>query len=404
MSELFQYNAGLFQYDANGDLLFDGKKLRDQIPKDPQFESRSVYVYRKALILHRLELYQKALSSFKHHIHYAIKANANPEILKLLAENGAGADVVSGGELKIALKYFAAKQIIFSGTGKTKAELTLALEHKIQQINVESVPELERLADIAKKRNQSVRIGLRINPSVDAQTHPYISTGFKDNKFGIDEADLQSCYEILNANPLVKLNSLTCHIGSQLLDFSAFSEALKKLRALYQSALAKGFPLQALDIGGGVGIFYDQDAAQDEVNFQNYIQILKTELAGFEGEIMAEPGRFIVARAGLLLTEVQYVKKTPYKTFVICSSGMNHLIRPALYQAKHRVFPLQKRTGSMQVDVVGPVCESSDFLAKSIQITSVESGDWLAVADSGAYGFSMATPYNAFDFPLEIVL
>lgn len=394
----------LFQYDADGELLFNGKKLSDYTNLD----SRSVYAYSKATILDRVQQYQSALSGFNYEIHYAVKANACPGVLQLLADAKLGADVVSGGELKIALEFFAANKVIFSGTGKTKAEIKYAIEAGIKQINVESVEELKRISEMLNQPElsevSSVDVGLRLNPSVDAKTHPYISTGFRDNKFGIDETQIQDCYDIIKANSKIKLRALTCHIGSQLLEFSAMRSALKKMRRLCQQAVELGFPMDRIDIGGGVGIQYEQDAAADKDVFDSYMQVVQQELSGIDMQIMTEPGRFIVARAGVLLTEVQYVKRTPHKTFVICSSGMNHLMRPALYQAYHRIFPLKKRIGSMKVDVVGPICESSDFLAKDREISKIEPGDWLAVADSGAYGYSMATPYNAFDFPLETLI
>ncbi|GIL17882.1 MAG: diaminopimelate decarboxylase [Oligoflexia bacterium] len=332
-------------------------------------------------------------------IHYAMKANRHPDVLQFFQKSGIGIDVVSGGEMTRALGAgFQPDKIIFSGVGKTSAELTRAVELSIKQINVESIPELKRLGQIAKSLDKKVQIGLRVNPDVDVKTHPYIATGLRENKFGIDLSQLTEVIEILRQNPLLSLRGLSLHIGSQLTEFSALSEAIQKIKAVYDDLIKLKFPLKSLDIGGGIGIQYDQDEESDQVIFQEFCQVLKNDLGSFSGEVMMEPGRFLVARAGVLLAQVEYVKETPWKKFLILNTGMHHFLRPALYQAKHRILPLRNTLRkSQKYDVVGPVCESSDFLAKNIELPEMREGEWVAILDTGAYGAVMSSTYN--DFP-----
>lgn len=394
----------VLEYNSSQQLTLHGVDLSARLSSGWQ---EPVYVYSLPVIQERIDLYKKVFAGkFRASLHYAMKANAHPEILKLMKKNGLGADVVSGGELKKARAAgIEAKHILFSGVGKSVKELEFAVIEQIYQINVESVNELKRLSEVTQKLKQKISVGLRVNPAVDAKTHPYISTGFRNNKFGIDEAQIAECLKtVKESGGRIELKALTCHIGSMLTEFSATREALRKIRKMYQEISAQGFPLERLDVGGGVGIHYQRPAETDLEIFADYSKVLHEELDGFGGEVMAEPGRFLVARAGLLLTQIQYVKTTPYKTFVICNSGMNHLIRPALYQAHHRVLPLLKRVGEMTVDVVGPICESSDFFAQERVISRVEEGDWLAICDAGAYGASMLSLYNAFEPPKEMIL
>ena len=391
-------------YNSSQQLALHGATLTSVVSEGWQ---EPCYVYSMPAIQDRISLYKDFFSkNFKSSLHYAMKANAHPEILKLMKTNGLGADVVSGGELKKALEAgILPENIIFSGVGKSVKELQLAVEKQIYQINVESVNELERLSQVTRDLKKSIAVGLRVNPAVDAKTHPYISTGFRNNKFGIDQAQISDCLQtVLSSEGRLQLKALTCHIGSMLTEFSATREAIRKIRKMYGDIALQGFPLERIDVGGGVGINYKETAETDLKIFSDYTKVLQEELAGFQGEVMAEPGRFLVARAGVLLTQVQYVKKTPYKTFVICNSGMNHLIRPALYQAHHRVLPLILKSGEMHVDVVGPICESSDFFAQDRTITTVNEGEWLAICDAGAYGASMLSLYNAFEPPKEIIL
>lgn len=398
-----------FSYSAKNELEFFGENLHVKLSAKEWEQQGPVYYYSKKAIENRLALYLEKLGKALpqgFQAHYAVKANSHPELLKLYAKHNIGADVVSGGELKKALDAgIPAAKIIFSGVGKTASEIRLALENQICQINVESPSELKRISKLAQEMAKKITVVLRVNPHVDAKTHKYISTGFRENKFGIDQDSISECLEVLKDSKNVSLGGLSCHIGSQLLDFSAFKEALQKLKKLHVEITQAGFPLDRLDIGGGLGIVYAEDASADAQVLDKYCEVLKEELKDMKVKIQTEPGRFLIARCGVLITQVQYIKKTPYKNFLIVDSGMNHLIRPALYEAYHRVFPTLQRSGeSFKADVVGPVCESSDFFAKDRDFTKVEEGDWLALADSGAYGFSMVSLYNSFALPREVFI
>jgi diaminopimelate decarboxylase len=384
------------------DLCLDGSRLANFV-KD---EQEPTYVYSRKGILDRLSLFQMTLARSleqRHQLHYAVKANSHPEIIGMMKQQGLGADVVSFGELKKCLEAgVPATKVIFSGVGKTKEEIRGALHAGIKQINVESVSELRRISDLAAGLNKKATVVLRVNPAVDAKTHPYISTGFHENKFGIDEANVGECLEVLRQSPHLHFAGLSCHIGSQLMEFSALKEALQKLRKMYEALRAQGFALNVFDVGGGVGIDYQASAEADHAVLENYGKVLRQELAGLEAHVQFEPGRFLVARSGVLLTQIQYIKKTPFKNFVIGNAGMHHLVRPALYQAKHRIFPLLRREGeALKADVVGPVCESSDFLGKDREFVGLREGDWLAIAEAGAYGYSMVSLYNSFPLPRE---
>lgn len=391
--------------EYNGqDLLLDGSKLSGFV-KD---EQEPTYVYSRKGIMDRLALFQSTLAKNleqRHQIHYAVKANSHPEILKMMSNQGLGADVVSFGEMKKCMDAgLAAQKVIFSGVGKSKEEIRGALNAGVKQINVESHSELRRISELAGSLNKKATVVLRVNPAVDPKTHPYISTGFRENKFGIDEAGVGECLELVKSSPHLNLVGLSCHIGSQLTEFSAMREAIQKLRKMFETLRGQGFALNVFDVGGGVGIDYQKPADADHLVLETYGQVLKQELAGLEAHVQFEPGRFIVSRSGVLLTQVQYIKKTTHKNFVICNAGMNHLMRPALYQAHHRIFPLIQRDGEvLAADVVGPICESSDFLGKNREFKGLREGDWLAVTEAGAYGYSMVSLYNSFPLPREIL-
>jgi diaminopimelate decarboxylase len=340
-------------------------------------------------------------------VHYAMKANGAPRILRTFREEGTGIDVVSGGEIRIALKEgFLPSQIIFSGVGKTREELELAIQLEIKQINVECPQELERIISIAKAVGKTPKVAFRMNPDVDAKTHPYITTGFRENKFGMGDHFFPKLKSLLKGAP-VRLVGLTLHIGSQLSDFAPMEDAIRIARTAFEEFSSEGYPMETLDVGGGVGIRYLEEHTlppKDLELIEKYGEMLKRVLKGFNGRILCEPGRILVGSCGTLVGEVQYVKETPFRNFLIVNTGIHHLMRPALYQAHHRILPLAQNSNRQIVkyDVVGPICESSDVLGKDREMQEVRSGEFLAIADAGAYGFSMASSYNEHEMPEEV--
>lgn len=366
---------------------------------------RPIYVYDLDFIGQRYRAMATALKSVR--LYYAMKANSNPGVLQILRSLGAGADVVSLGEIKRALEAgFQPLDIVYSGVGKTRHEISEALKLGILQINVESLPELERIGKIARELGKKAQVALRLNPDVDIKTHPYIATGLKDNKFGMELSLIPALTEVLKTYAdVIELAGVSLHLGSQMLEFSGYQEALQKLKHVYLD-LKKEFPtLRRFDFGGGLGIFYDRaDLELEHSLLKEYAKITLDTLGDLQCELQSEPGRWLVAHCGALLTQVQYLKETSAKTFVIVDAGMNHLIRPSLYEASHRIEPLKRNSEAMVVDIVGPICESSDFFAKERSLPKVQEGDFLAILDSGAYGYSMASVYNLQELPLEICI
>ena len=352
-----------------------------------------LYVYSyHTLIDHYLKL-KAAFSQINPLICYSVKANSNLSILKALIAKGAGLDIVSGGELFRALKVGCpANKIVYASVGKTEEEISTAITKGILFFNVESLPELRSIDRIAGRLGKITRVAIRINPDVEAKTHKFITTGKITNKFGID---LNNAYKILLLRDKfknVKICGLHIHIGSQITESAPFVAALKKVSGFIKKLGAKGIKLEYLNIGGGMGIIYDQEAPQTaQVYADEIIPLLKS--TGLN--IIMEPGRFIAGNAGILVTKVLYIKNTPKKKFIIVDSGMNDLIRPALYGAYHNILPLRKIIKAEKADVVGPICESGDFLAKERLIANVKEGDYLAVMSAGAYGFSMSSNYNS---------
>ena len=361
-----------------------------------------LYVYDLQKIERNLQLYREAFRG-KAELYYAMKANSHPQILKLVAQMGEGVDVVSGGEMEMAYQAgVPPDKIIFSGVGKTVSELELALCKGVGQINVESVPELERIASVAIRLKVQACVAFRINPDVQPNTHPYIATGFRENKFGMNEGDLPHAQELLQKHPkALRLQGLTMHVGSQILDTSVILEAIEKAIPIYKQFSG----LSTFDIGGGVGISYaDSQQAPDISSFGEQVCQLLEPLSC---RVLVEPGRVIVGPAGVLLTEVQYVKETPFKCFVIVDTGMHHLLRPALYGASHRITPIVKpltKNKSVVCDIVGPICESADVLGKSRILTFPQQGDVLSIHDVGAYGAVMSSRYNAHSPVKELAL
>lgn len=363
-----------------------------------------VYVYDLDGMLTTLRELKNAFSD-KVNIHYAMKANHHPRILQAFAHNGYGVDVVSGGEVQWALQNgFTADKIIFSGVGKTVPEIELAIHSGIAQLNVESLPELVRIGQVARRLGKKASVAFRMNPDVDPQTHPYITTGFRDNKFGIDMACAGELFAILNQfkSELIPCG-LTMHVGSQILKTDVLLEAIEKLIPLHQEFVRCGFKLNTFDVGGGIGIDY-QRGEMPSAQVKDYGARVRALLDPLNVQVLCEPGRLITAIHGALITEIQYLKETPHKNFVIVDTGMHHLLRPSLYQAFHRILPLVQRLGASKTyDVVGPICESSDVIGRDREL-NVQSGDFLAIAEAGAYGMTMASTYNMHAMPNEVVV
>lgn len=352
-----------------------------------------LYVYSQAALDQAFAAYQTAFADLDPLICYAVKANSNLSILRHFAKLGSGFDIVSGGEL---VRVLAAggdpAKTVFSGVGKSEADIRFALEHEIKCFNVESLPELDRLADLARRMGKRAAVSLRVNPDVDAQSHPYISTGLKTNKFGIAMEDAERAYKQAAASSYLEVVGIGCHIGSQLLDLSPLVQAGERLLELTNKLTAQGIELQHIDLGGGIGINYHNETEPD---LAAYAAQIAERLSGRHLQLLLEPGRSLTGNAGTLLTRVEYVKHNGGKTFVIVDAAMNDLIRPALYQAYHRIENnADKATLPFAADIVGPVCESGDFFAQDRAIAA-EAGDLLLIRSAGAYAASMAGNYNS---------
>ena len=351
------------------------------------------WVYSRHAIEAALDEFQRELIGFDGLVCYAVKANSNLAVLNLLARRGAGFDIVSEGELRRVLNAGAdPRQIVFSGVGKTAREMELALDIGILCFNVESAAELERLDGVAAAMGKTAPISLRVNPDVDAKTHPYISTGLKENKFGVAYEDARALYRQAASLANIEISGIDCHIGSQLLDAAPFAEALDKVLALVDQLAADGIVLDHIDLGGGLGIRYRDEEVPD---VKSYLQPLLQKLAGRQLRILLEPGRRLVGNAGLLLTRVEYLKPGEIKNFAIVDAAMNDLARPALYGSWHDIVPVVPRAGlPMPWEIVGPVCESGDFLGHGREL-ALAAGDLLAIMSAGAYGMVMSSNYNS---------
>ncbi|AIZ34692.1 diaminopimelate decarboxylase [Pseudomonas sp. K1(2024)] len=350
------------------------------------------YVYSRAHIEAQYRSYTDALQGVEHLVCFAVKANSNLGVLNLLARLGAGFDIVSGGELERVLAAGGrADRVVFSGVGKTREDMRRALEVGVHCFNVESTDELERLQTVAAEMGKVAPVSLRVNPDVDAGTHPYISTGLKENKFGIAIADAEALYVRAAQLPNLDVVGVDCHIGSQLTTVDPFLDALDRLLALVDRLAECGIHLRHLDLGGGVGVRY-RDEQPPQV--ADYLQAIRERVGARDLALVFEPGRYIVANGGVLLTRVEYLKHTEHKDFAIIDAAMNDLIRPALYQAWMDVSAVSPREGQTRAyDLVGPICETGDFLAKDRALNLAE-GDLLAVRSAGAYGFVMSSNYN----------
>ncbi|MCU1730674.1 MULTISPECIES: diaminopimelate decarboxylase [unclassified Pseudomonas] len=360
------------------------------------------YVYSRAHIEAQYRSYADALQGMSHLVCFAVKANSNLGVLNVLARLGAGFDIVSGGELERVLAAGGrADRVVFSGVGKTREDMRRALEVGVHCFNVESTEELERLQVVAAEMGLRAPVSLRVNPDVDAGTHPYISTGLKENKFGIAIADAEDVYIRAAQLPNLEVVGVDCHIGSQLTSLDPFLDALDRLLALVDRLGECGILLRHLDLGGGLGVRYRDEAPPLA---GDYIKAVRERLGDRDLALVFEPGRHIVANAGVLLTKVEYLKHTEHKDFAIVDAAMNDLIRPALYQAWMDVSAVQPRQGEPRTyDVVGPICETGDFLAKDRSLNLAE-GDLLAVRSAGAYGFVMSSNYNTRGRSAEVLV
>ena len=384
--------------NTNGDLHVEQVALADIAARF----GTPCYVYSRAALEASLSEFQQEISGADALVCYAVKANSNLAILNLFARLGAGFDIVSGGELQRALAAGGDPQkIVFSGVGKTADEMKQALAADILCFNVESAPELERLNEVAGSVGRKAPISLRVNPNVDAKTHPYISTGLKENKFGVAYEDALALYRRAAALPNIEVSGIDCHIGSQLLDPSPFAEALDKVLLLVDQLDAEGIHLHHIDLGGGLGIRYSDEVAP---TVASYLQPLLKKLAGRKLKVVLEPGRRLVGNAGLLLTKVEYLKPGDVKNFAIVDAAMNDLARPALYDAWHDILPVAPRNGEAKAwEIVGPVCESGDFLGHDRPL-ALESGDLLAIMSAGAYGMAMSSNYNTRPRAAEVMV
>ncbi|ELI1831142.1 diaminopimelate decarboxylase [Vibrio fluvialis] len=388
-----------FNYQDDGQLWAENVSLA-QLAED---YGTPLYVYSRATLERHWHAFDKSVGDHPHLVCYAVKANSNLGVLNTLARLGSGFDIVSAGELErvVAAGGNPAK-VVFSGVGKTAAEMKRALELNIKCFNVESEPELERLNQVAGEMGVKAPISLRINPDVDAKTHPYISTGLRDNKFGIAFDRAPDVYRLAQRLENISIHGIDCHIGSQLTAIEPFIDATDRLLALIDSLKAEGINIKHLDVGGGLGVVY-----RDELPPQpsEYAKALLSRLANHQDlELIFEPGRAIAANAGVLLTRVEFLKHTEHKNFAIIDAAMNDLMRPALYQAWQDIVPVSPREGAaLTYDLVGPVCETGDFLGKDRSLV-LKQGDLLAVRSAGAYGFAMSSNYNTRTRAAEVIV
>lgn len=366
-----------------------------------------LYVYSGDQIAERLQMFQEAFAGREHLVCYAVKANSALAILKLLADRGAGFDIVSGGELErvLAAAREAVGRVVFSGVGKTAPEIDRALEAGILEFNVESEAELELLAARARKLKTRARFALRVNPDVFAETHPYISTGLREHKFGIDIRNALRIYKRAAGDRWLEAHGMSVHIGSQIRSADPFGAAMERVNKLVRQLAKAGIALRSVDAGGGLGIDYHGGSFDAAAKVHEYAAAVEQALDGFTGRLMLEPGRFLVAQAGTLVTRVIQVKRNGTKTFVITDAAMNDLIRPALYQAHHEIVPVTPRRGAARVvDVVGPVCETGDFFARDRELEPVKPGDLIALLDAGAYGMAQSSNYNTRPRAAEVLV
>ena len=367
-----------------------------------------LYVYSSTAIRERFQKFDTAFGKHPHTICYSVKANSNLAILRILARMGAGFDVVSGGELERVLRAdkAAAARVVFSGVGKTSAEMDLALRAGILLFNLESEAELHVLAERASRLQKTARVAFRVNPHVHAKTHPYITTGLREHKFGVNIDEAPRLYAEAAQMDWLEPVGVSVHIGSQITDVTPFRETMERVTGLAHQLMRDGLNISLVDAGGGLGISYEGESAADFAkSVKSYAKALLGSLKKEPFHLLLEPGRSIVAPAGALLTRVLYVKENSGKKFLVVDAGMNDLIRPSLYNAYHEIVPVELRKGEpFTADVVGPVCETGDFFARGRELPAIEAGDLVAILDAGAYGMSLTSNYNSRPRPAEVLV
>lgn len=383
----------------------NGELYGDDVPvtKIAQAVGTPVYIYSYKTLERHFHVFDGAFKSVPHITCYSCKANSNIAILRIMGTLGGGTDIVSGGELFRALRAgIQPQKIVFSGVGKTDEEIKSAVKASILMINVESADELVAARRVAKRMRRKVPLSVRVNPQIDAKTHPYITTGLKKNKFGVLWDEAHALYLKMKADPYLDPIGISSHIGSQILELGPFIEAVQSLKKMVLQLREDGIPIAYIDIGGGLGITY-----KDELPPQpgDYGKVIEQELKRMNLTIILEPGRVLVGNSGILVTKLLYRKKGPGKTFYIVDGAMNDLVRPAFYDAYHEVIPVNRKTGTgIKTDIVGPICESGDFFAKDRNIADLERGELLAIMGAGAYGFSMSSNYNSRRRAAEVLV
>lgn len=392
-----------FYFYENNELKVEGVNVKKIVEE----QGSPVYIYSKASLEAQLNSMKDALSDLNTLICYSMKVNNNVNVINFFVKNGCGVDIVSGGEL---YKAYAAgadmSKVVYSGVAKTEREIYEAISNNILMLNVESTQELERINKIAENLGKKVNVSIRVNPGVDAKTHPHITTGLKNNKFGIDHDLVIDVFKFASEMKNINLVGIDCHIGSQLLDVSPFRDAMKVISSYYELLKKESISIKYIDLGGGLGIPYLD--GQKSIDPHQYANVIKETFTNYdEITFILEPGRYLTAQAGILVTEIQYIKRNSInKKFVIVDTGMNSLMRPALYDAHHEIIPVELKADSDKfvVDVVGPICESTDFFAKDRAIPKVKQGDLLAITDTGAYGMALASHYNSHSLPVEVMV
>lgn len=404
----FWYMEKEFLVYKNGELVFGSGSTEFKLSRLTENYQGPVFFYNLEFIRSRVQQMKRALKDVR--LFYALKANSQPDVLNVFKDTAIGVDVVSGGEIQHAVKCgFSYQQLVYSGVGKTRKELELAIKNDIYQINVESIPELQRIGELAKRLSKKVNVVFRINPDISIQSHPYIATGLKDNKFGIDFGQLGELITTAKQYPeTVRVLGVSLHLGSQMLEFASLKDSLAKLKPVFLE-LRKNFPeCHRFDFGGGLGIHYEkQDLISENDLLKTYAATVFSELNELKSdipeiEIQSEPGRWLVGHCGVLLSQVQYIKKTPHKEFIILDSGMNHLLRPSLYEAYHGIYSLKDSGAIKKYDVVGPICESADFFGKNRELYEVKQDDFVVIGDCGAYAATMSSDYNLQERALEV--